>query len=126
MLERVRDEVADRLRQPDPVAAHEDVRRDRPDPQLAAEDRRDRLPGGRLVGNQLADLDDLGAIGRLTAAPRRREVVEREAGALELEVDGGEPRARRVARVQREVRRGERAAQLVARAAVRATRARRP
>ena len=54
VLERVGEQVADRLREPDAVAAHEGVRRRRRDPQLAAEHRRDRLPRRRLVGDQRA------------------------------------------------------------------------
>ena len=87
VLERVRDEVADGLRQAHAVAAHDRPRPGRDDVELAAERRCDRAPRAALAGDEVTDVDGLVAVGRAQAPRRRGEVVERRAGAAQLEVD---------------------------------------
>ena len=114
MLDGVGDEVAARLREPDRVGVDERAAAQRLDRELGAERPRQRPPGLGGVVEQRADVDQLRALARAPAVAGRGEVVERERGAPELEVE------RRgallvVERVQAQPRGAQRPAQLVAR-----------
>ena len=114
VLDRVGDEVPARLREPDRVGADERAPAQRLDRQLGPEGAGERLPGLRGVVEQRADVDQLRALARAAAVAGRREVVERERGAPELEVDRGGALLV-VERMEPEPRRAQRAAQLVPR-----------
>ena len=119
VLERVGDEVRDRLAEAQAIAVDERARaaaaasRDR-----AVERARDDVPALELLLEQLGDLDGLGAVDDPPAAARGGEVVEREAGAAQLEVERREALGRRLEaalhRGEAEAHRGQRPAQLVA------------
>ena len=57
----------------------------------------DDVPALELLLEQLGDLDGLGAVDDPPAAARRGEVVERQAGAAQLELERREPLGRRLA-----------------------------
>ena len=118
MLERVGDEVGDGLRQAQAVAVDERAGQPRAERDVAVEGPRDGVPAVELLLEQLGDLDRLGAVDDAPAAAGGREVVERETGAPQLEVEHGEAIRRRLEaslhRGEAEADRRQRPAQLVA------------
>jgi hypothetical protein len=79
---------------------------------------RQRPPALGRLAQEVADVEHVHPLARATAAGSRGEVVERDARAAQLQVDGGDTRRRlpvRRQRVQRQPRGEQRPAQLVAR-----------
>ncbi len=114
VLDGVGDEVAACLREPHRVGVDERAATQRLDRQLGAEGAGERPPGLRGVVEQGADVDQRGALPRATAVAGGGEIVERERGAAELEID----RRRSLLaleRVQAEPRGAQRSAELVPR-----------
>jgi hypothetical protein len=111
VFERVRHEVAAGLGEAERVGSDERSPPQRLDREQAAERRRQRRPGLGAVVEQRADVHELGATPRAVPAAGGHEIVERQRGATELEVDRGGV----VDPVQSEPSRAQRPAQLVAR-----------
>ena len=118
VLERVDDQVAERLREPEPVGADDQAAARRHDQQLGAERTREGCPRLGGLRHQRAHVDRLGELGRTPAVRRGVQILQREPGPPQLELHGGHPpgggRARADA-VKPEQRGAERAAQLVRR-----------
>ena len=113
VLDRVRHEVAARLREAHRVGADQGATAHRLDDQRRAERGRQRSPGLGGVVEQGADVDQLRACARAPPAPRRDQVLQRQRRPPQLGVD------RRgalviVEPVQAQARRAQRPAQLVA------------
>ena len=116
VLQRVEDEVADGLRQPQPVGVHEQPRAGRVEQQLAAQRARQRPPALDRLGEQRAHLQRLRQLGRAAAARRGVEVGQREPRAAQLQLHRRHPASARGVRddaVQAEQRRAQRRPQLV-------------
>jgi hypothetical protein len=93
VLDRVGDEVPARLGQPQAVGAHERRAGRRLDHHVDPARLAQRAPSlGRLV-EQRRDVDDVQALARAPAPGSRRQVVERQARAAQLEVDRRHARA---------------------------------
>jgi hypothetical protein len=112
------DEVADRLREPHAIAEHVDARQILPQHERGAERPRHEIPDRALLTEQLGDCDGLLAPRDAAAAAGRAEVLQRETGAAQLQIERGQPGRRRLAVHRRERQPGgaERPAKLVARA----------
>jgi hypothetical protein len=117
VLDRVGQQVAARLRQPQAIAAHGGVRRTPIEPELPSTGVSHGPPDGDGVPQHFGDGHRLEPIAGTAPGPCRMQVVQREPGAPQLEVDRREPLGRRASSASHEVeaepRGGERAAQLM-------------
>ena len=120
VLDRVGEQVPARLGEPQAVAAHRGAGRLPVSAQISPRRPGHGAPGRDGVLQQVLDGNGLEAVAGAAAGPRGVQVVEREGRAAQLEVDGGQPVARRapgtIDEVQPQPRGGERPAQLVGRA----------
>jgi hypothetical protein len=120
VLERVGDEVRDRLGEAQAVADDHPAGQAAAKRQPAVERLGHRLPAVKLLLEQLVDLDELLPVEDPAPAARRREVVERQSRAAQLAVEDGQALGRRLRtalhRREAQPNRRQRAAQLMARA----------
>ena len=112
-------EVAERLREPQAVGAHERGRAWALDPQPRAVRAGDRRPAGGRRRHEPSGVQHLEPLACAPPPRRGLEVLERETGAAQLELHSRRPPChrlrRRLERVQAQARRAQRAAQLVRR-----------
>ena len=118
VLERVGDEVRERLGEAQAVADDDRARQQAPEHHDAVERARHRLPAVELLLEQLGHLDGLLAVDDPPPAARGGEVVERQPRAAQLVVERGQALGRRLPaalhRREAQAHGGQRPAQLVA------------
>ena len=102
VLQRVDDEVADGLREPQAIAEHVDAGQVGSDDEARTERSCHEVPYRELFPEQVGDGDGLLAPHDAAAAARGPEVLEREPGATQLEVERRNPRRWRLVVQRRE------------------------
>jgi hypothetical protein len=119
VLDGVGQQIPARLREAQAVASHQRPARRSIEMQRRTGPGRRGAPGRHGGADQRPDVDRLGAVARAAARPRGMQVLQRQAGAAQFDVDRGDPRPGRSGgerqQVQAEARRMQRATGLVAR-----------